>query len=59
MTRLIATATISSKGQITIPRVFRRKYPGLVPGAKVRIEVDGNDIVVFIPLVKKEGGDNP
>jgi AbrB family looped-hinge helix DNA binding protein len=53
MSVLFATATITSKGQITIPKKFRVKYPGLVPGAKVTITLEDNEIIVFIPSSPK------
>jgi bifunctional DNA-binding transcriptional regulator/antitoxin component of YhaV-PrlF toxin-antitoxin module len=45
---------MSSKGQITLPIVFRCCY-GIRPGTKIVIEVK-DDAVIFTPYRSKEGG---
>jgi bifunctional DNA-binding transcriptional regulator/antitoxin component of YhaV-PrlF toxin-antitoxin module len=46
--------TLSSKGQITLPIVFRCCY-GIRPGTKIAIEVK-DDVVIFTPYRSKEAG---
>jgi len=39
------TTTLSSKGQVVLPRLARTKL-GLIPGTKLRCEVHGDSIVL-------------
>ncbi|MCH7916673.1 MAG: type II toxin-antitoxin system PrlF family antitoxin [Planctomycetes bacterium] len=47
----MVTALITSKGQITIPKVVRNSL-GLNPGDRVAFEVRGQSEVVLRPLTK-------
>ena len=47
----MVTAFITSKGQITIPKVVRNSL-GLNPGDRVAFEVRGQSEVVLRPLIK-------
>ena len=47
----MVTALITSKGQITIPKVVRNSL-GLNPGDRVAFEVHGQSEVVLKPLTK-------
>jgi AbrB family looped-hinge helix DNA binding protein len=52
-----STATLSSKSQITIPAWARREL-GLVPGAKIRLTLEGERLVlepVHSTLARLEG----
>jgi len=40
-----STATLSSKSQITIPAWARRRL-GLAPGARVRLQIEGDRLVI-------------
>ncbi len=44
------TATVSTKGWIVIPKVYRQKY-GLVPGRKVQV-VDYGGGLSIVPIVQ-------
>jgi AbrB family looped-hinge helix DNA binding protein len=39
------TAVVSSKGQVTVPAALRAKL-GMHPGSHVRIELQGNELVI-------------
>ncbi len=45
----MSAATITSKGQITIPKDIRAKL-GLEPGDKVNFLVDDEGVVSFVPM---------
>lgn len=45
--------TLSSKGQIVVPKTLREKA-GLVKGTKLRIEMEGNRIILE-PVSEKDG----
>jgi antitoxin PrlF len=45
----MSVATLTSKGQTTIPKDVRRRL-GLKPGDKIRFMVDDNGRVLLIPL---------
>lgn len=45
----MSAATITSKGQITIPKDIRVKL-GLEPGNKVNFLVDDEGVVSFVPM---------
>ena len=45
----MSAATITSKGQITIPKDVR-KILGLEPGDKVNFLIDDDGIVSFVPM---------
>jgi AbrB family looped-hinge helix DNA binding protein len=42
------TVTLSSKGQLTIPRQLRQVL-GLVPGARLQVSVDAQGRLVLVP----------
>ena len=42
------TVTLSSKGQLTIPRQLRQVL-GLVPGARLQLSVDAQGRLVLVP----------
>ena len=42
------TVTLSSKGQLTIPRQLRQVL-GLVPGARLQVSVDAKGRLVLVP----------
>ncbi len=44
----MATVTITSKGQLTIPRQLRDAL-GLSPGARLQASIDRNGRLVFVP----------
>jgi AbrB family looped-hinge helix DNA binding protein len=39
------TATVSSKGQITLPMAIRKKL-GIEPGSKISFESDGKQLII-------------
>jgi antitoxin PrlF len=45
----MSVATLTSKGQTTIPKDVRRRL-GLKPGDKIRFMVDDNGRVLLVPL---------
>jgi len=48
------TATLSSKSQITIP-VWARRHLGLEPGARVRLRLEGDRLVLEpIPVALRQ-----
>ncbi len=42
---MIAEATVSSKGQVTLPAAMRAKL-GLTPGSRIRFELRERDLLV-------------
>lgn len=44
-----ARATVTSKGQVTIPKVFRERY-GIKSGVELQFSVDPWDHIVVTPL---------
>jgi len=47
----MSAATITSKGQITIPKKIRTTL-GLEPGDKISFLTDDHGVVTFIPMTK-------
>ncbi len=47
----MSAATITSKGQITIPKDIRNRL-GLETGDKVSFLIDDNGVVNFVPMTK-------
>lgn len=48
------STTLTSKGQVTIPKAVR-EHLGLKPGSKVAFSLDANGDVVIKPAVERKG----
>jgi AbrB family looped-hinge helix DNA binding protein len=46
---MTATTTLSSKGQVVIPKILRERL-GLHPGSELLIRLKGKDVLEFKPI---------